>query len=53
LELYHDLTPKELKAVIVVLSPLDTLGDNQVLEKKQAGFSAINLTKLTFNPMSW
>jgi superfamily II DNA helicase RecQ len=37
--------------VIVVLNPLDALGDNQVLKKKQAGFSAINLTKLTFNPM--
>jgi superfamily II DNA helicase RecQ len=51
LELYHGLTPKESKAVIVVLNPLDALGDNQVLKKKQAGFSAINLTKLTFNPM--
>ncbi|KAA1082871.1 ATP-dependent DNA helicase sgs1, partial [Puccinia graminis f. sp. tritici] len=25
-------------------------GDNQVLDKQQAGFTAINLTKLTFNP---
>ncbi|PLW19120.1 hypothetical protein PCASD_02232 [Puccinia coronata f. sp. avenae] len=44
LDLYHDLTPKESKAVIVVLNPLDALGDNQVLERKQAGFSEINLT---------
>ncbi|PLW40058.1 hypothetical protein PCASD_11758 [Puccinia coronata f. sp. avenae] len=50
-ELYHNLTPKESKAVVVVLNPLDALGDNQVLEKKQAGFTAINLTKLKFNPM--
>ncbi|PLW47891.1 hypothetical protein PCANC_10756 [Puccinia coronata f. sp. avenae] len=50
-ELYHNLTPKESEAVVVVLNPLNALGDNQVLEKKQAGFTAINLTKLTFNPM--
>ncbi|POV99044.1 hypothetical protein PSHT_13708 [Puccinia striiformis] len=31
------------------LKPLDALGNNQVLEKKNAGFTAINLTKLTFN----
>ncbi|PLW23356.1 hypothetical protein PCASD_12324 [Puccinia coronata f. sp. avenae] len=43
-EFYHDLNPKESKAVIVVLNPLDALGNSQVLEKKQAGFSAINLT---------
>jgi superfamily II DNA helicase RecQ len=49
--LCHDLTPKESKAVVVVLNPLDALGDNQVLEKKQAGFTAINLTKLMLNPM--
>ncbi|PLW08597.1 hypothetical protein PCANC_21804 [Puccinia coronata f. sp. avenae] len=37
-EFYHDLNPKESKAVIVVLNPLDALGNCQVLEKKQAGF---------------
>jgi hypothetical protein len=49
--LYHDLTPKESKAVVVVLNLLDALGNNQVLENKQASFTAINLTKLTFNTM--
>jgi hypothetical protein len=36
--------------VVLVSNPLDSLGDNQVLKKQAAGFSAINLTKLTFNP---
>ncbi|KAA1122120.1 hypothetical protein PGTUg99_028820 [Puccinia graminis f. sp. tritici] len=48
-EIYHTLLPKTANGVILVLNPLDALGDNQVLEKKKAGFSAINLTKLTFN----
>ncbi|KAA1139300.1 ATP-dependent DNA helicase sgs1 [Puccinia graminis f. sp. tritici] len=46
-EIYHLLHPKPSSAVIVVLNPLDALGDNQVLEKIAAGFTAINLTKLT------
>ncbi|KAA1095744.1 ATP-dependent DNA helicase sgs1 [Puccinia graminis f. sp. tritici] len=49
-ELYYKLIPKETKAVVLVLNPLDALGDNQVLEKTKAGFTAINLTKKTFNP---
>ena len=49
-ELYYDLLPKKDKAVVLVLNPLESLGDNQVLEKQRAGYSAINLTKLTFNP---
>ncbi|PLW08362.1 hypothetical protein PCASD_03272 [Puccinia coronata f. sp. avenae] len=48
-EMYYSLIPKKSKGVVLVLNPLDTLGDNQVLEKVQAGFTAINLTKLTFN----
>jgi superfamily II DNA helicase RecQ len=48
-EMYYDLIPKKSKGVVLVLNPLDTLGNNQVLEKVQAGFTAINLTKLTFN----
>ncbi|KAA1074287.1 ATP-dependent DNA helicase sgs1 [Puccinia graminis f. sp. tritici] len=48
-EIYHTLHPKPSNAVIIVLNPLDALGDNQVLEKIQAGFTAINLTKMTFN----
>ena len=48
-EMFYDLIPKSSKGVVVVLNPLDALGDNQVLEKNAAGFTAINLTKLTFN----
>ncbi|PLW18536.1 hypothetical protein PCANC_16183 [Puccinia coronata f. sp. avenae] len=49
-EIYYDLVPKHTKGVVLVLNPLDALGNNQVSEKKAAGFVAINLTKLTFNP---
>ncbi|EFP90574.2 uncharacterized protein PGTG_16600 [Puccinia graminis f. sp. tritici CRL 75-36-700-3] len=48
-ELYYKMIPGNSKAVVLVLNPLDSLGNNQVLEKEQAGFTAINLTKLTFN----
>ncbi|OAV86457.1 hypothetical protein PTTG_06812, partial [Puccinia triticina 1-1 BBBD Race 1] len=48
-KLYYKMIPSTTKAVVLVLNPLDSLGNNQVLEKQQAGFSAINLTKLTFN----
>ncbi|KNE98996.1 hypothetical protein PSTG_07647 [Puccinia striiformis f. sp. tritici PST-78] len=41
--------PEKDRAVIVTLNPLDGLGNNQVLEKELAGFTAINLTKLNFN----
>ncbi|KNE91419.1 hypothetical protein PSTG_15166 [Puccinia striiformis f. sp. tritici PST-78] len=47
-EIYHTLLPKNSKGVILVLNPLDTLGNNQVLEKKNADFTAINLTKSNF-----
>ena len=49
-EMYYRLIPKEKNLVVIVLNPLDSLGDNQVSEKLAAGFTAINLTKLTFNP---
>ncbi|KAA1116312.1 ATP-dependent DNA helicase sgs1 [Puccinia graminis f. sp. tritici] len=49
-EIYYKMIPVKSRAVVLVLNPLDSLGDNQVLEKHQAGFTAINLTKLTFNP---
>ncbi|KAA1133636.1 ATP-dependent DNA helicase sgs1 [Puccinia graminis f. sp. tritici] len=49
-ELYYKMIPGKSKAVVLVLNPLDSLGENQVLEKQAAGFTAINLTKLTFNP---
>ncbi|KNF02341.1 hypothetical protein PSTG_04545 [Puccinia striiformis f. sp. tritici PST-78] len=48
-ELFHRMIPDETGAVILVLNPLDSLGDNQVAEKKAAGFTTINLTKLKFN----
>ncbi|KAA1108887.1 ATP-dependent DNA helicase sgs1 [Puccinia graminis f. sp. tritici] len=49
-EIYYKMIPQKSRGVVLVLNPLDSLGDNQVLEKQQAGFTAINLTKLTFNP---
>ncbi|KAI7949863.1 hypothetical protein MJO28_008684 [Puccinia striiformis f. sp. tritici] len=49
-ELYFRTLPIRERPVVVILNPLDTLGDNQVLEKKDTKFTAINLTKLTFNP---
>ncbi|POV96031.1 hypothetical protein PSHT_15346 [Puccinia striiformis] len=49
-ELYFRTLPVKEKPVIIVLNPLDSLGDNQVVEKTAAKFSAINLTKLSFNP---
>ncbi|POV99177.1 hypothetical protein PSHT_13646 [Puccinia striiformis] len=48
-EMYYDLLPSNLKPVVLVLNPLDALGDNQV-EEKSGRFTAINLTKLTFTP---
>ncbi|KAI7949393.1 hypothetical protein MJO28_008214 [Puccinia striiformis f. sp. tritici] len=48
-EMYYKMIPDKKRAVVLVLNPLDTLGDNQVAEKRLAGFTAINLTKLTFN----
>ena len=32
-EMYYRLIPKEKNAVVIVLNPLDSLGDNQVSEK--------------------
>ncbi|KAH9442979.1 hypothetical protein Pst134EB_027329 [Puccinia striiformis f. sp. tritici] len=49
-EIYFKMIPKKKKAVVLTLNPLDTLGDNQVAEKIDAGFTAINLTKETFTP---
>ncbi|EFP74957.1 uncharacterized protein PGTG_01550 [Puccinia graminis f. sp. tritici CRL 75-36-700-3] len=48
-EMYFNMIPKMKRAVVLVLNPLDSLGDNQVLEKEKAGFTAINLTKMNFN----
>ncbi|POV99132.1 hypothetical protein PSHT_13634 [Puccinia striiformis] len=41
---------KNMKPVILVLNPLDTLGDNQVSEKKVAKIPAVNLTKMNMTP---
>ncbi|PLW48877.1 hypothetical protein PCASD_02790 [Puccinia coronata f. sp. avenae] len=51
-EMYSKLFKPYQKAVIVVVNPLDALGDNQVEEKKDVGvdhktIQAINLTKDT------
>ena len=48
-EIYYKMIPHKQRAVVLVLNPLDSLGDNQVYEKEQAGFTAINLNKLSFN----
>ncbi|KAH9466977.1 hypothetical protein Pst134EB_002014 [Puccinia striiformis f. sp. tritici] len=49
-EIYFKMFPLKSRVVVLTLNPLDTLGDNQVLEKQQAGFSAINLTTTNFTP---
>jgi hypothetical protein len=52
-ELYLHLMPKDRKGnilgVVVVLNPLDALGNNQVEEKEKAWFTAINLTQMLFD----
>ncbi|KNE93805.1 hypothetical protein PSTG_12809 [Puccinia striiformis f. sp. tritici PST-78] len=52
-ELYLEMLPRDrrqnLRGVVVVLNPLDALGDNQVAEKIAAGFTAINLTQSNFS----
>ncbi|OAV86389.1 hypothetical protein PTTG_06201 [Puccinia triticina 1-1 BBBD Race 1] len=47
-EMYYNLFAKLKKAVILVLNPLDALGDNQVLEKTAAGYTAVNLKSQNF-----
>ncbi|KNF03377.1 hypothetical protein PSTG_03318 [Puccinia striiformis f. sp. tritici PST-78] len=49
-EMYLMLFPSKSHPVVLTLNPLDTLGDNQVLEKQNAGFTAINLTAANFTP---
>ncbi|EFP84707.2 uncharacterized protein PGTG_10866 [Puccinia graminis f. sp. tritici CRL 75-36-700-3] len=52
-EMYLRMLPKnphgDTIGVVVVLNPLDALGDNQVEEKVAAGFTAINLTMPNFS----
>ncbi|PLW28600.1 hypothetical protein PCANC_24607 [Puccinia coronata f. sp. avenae] len=48
-EMYVHLFAKSSKPVVLVLNPLDALGNNQVQEKMAQNFTAVNLKKLTFN----
>ncbi|KAA1127475.1 ATP-dependent DNA helicase sgs1 [Puccinia graminis f. sp. tritici] len=47
-EMYLNLFTAQ-DGVVLVLNPLDALGDNQVAEKIAQGYTAINLAKMTFN----
>ncbi|OAV96746.1 hypothetical protein PTTG_26232 [Puccinia triticina 1-1 BBBD Race 1] len=49
-KVYYCLFPAYKKPIILVLNPLDSLRDNQVLEKKNANIKAVNLTKMNFTP---
>ncbi|KAI7962570.1 hypothetical protein MJO28_000664 [Puccinia striiformis f. sp. tritici] len=49
-EIYFKMFPLKSRVVVLTLNPLDSLGDNQVLEKQQAGFSTVNLTAANFTP---
>ncbi|PLW07113.1 hypothetical protein PCANC_28466 [Puccinia coronata f. sp. avenae] len=46
--MYVHLFATSKKTVVLVLNPLNALGDNQVQEKIQQGYTAVNLKKLTF-----
>ncbi|KAA1098752.1 ATP-dependent DNA helicase sgs1 [Puccinia graminis f. sp. tritici] len=47
-EMYYNLFAKTKKAVILVLNPLDALGDNQVKEKVAQNYTAVNLKNQNF-----
>ena len=49
-EMYLHLFALSKKAVVLLLNPLDALGNNQVAEKICQGFTAVNLKKLNFRP---
>ncbi|OAV92776.1 hypothetical protein PTTG_04964 [Puccinia triticina 1-1 BBBD Race 1] len=49
-KVYYCLFPAYKKPIILVLNPLDSLGDNQVLENKNVNIKAVNLTKMNFTP---
>ncbi|KAI7933567.1 hypothetical protein MJO29_016801 [Puccinia striiformis f. sp. tritici] len=49
-EMYYRMFPKEDKGIVLVLNPLDSLGNNQVEEKRKVGIPAINLTKMNMTP---
>ncbi|KAH9807956.1 hypothetical protein DFH28DRAFT_1227700 [Melampsora americana] len=48
-EMYLETLSKVDKPIVMVMNPLDALGDNQVLEKTKDGFTAVSLTQKTFN----
>ncbi|OAV96428.1 hypothetical protein PTTG_10591 [Puccinia triticina 1-1 BBBD Race 1] len=53
-DMYHNLFQPYQKSIVLVLNPLDSLGDNQVEEKKSVGvdgrhITAINLTSNVLN----
>ncbi|PLW30399.1 hypothetical protein PCANC_23281 [Puccinia coronata f. sp. avenae] len=48
LEMHSKNQHGKIMGVVVVLNPLDTLGNNQVEEKVAAGFTAIKMTKVNF-----
>ncbi|KAH9811296.1 P-loop containing nucleoside triphosphate hydrolase protein [Melampsora americana] len=47
-KLFNLMFPKRSMPIVLVLNLLDALGDDQVKAKGKAGFSAINLTRVTF-----
>ncbi|OAV98058.1 hypothetical protein PTTG_25783 [Puccinia triticina 1-1 BBBD Race 1] len=49
-EVCYRLFPAYKKPIVLVLNPLDSWGDNQVLEKKNVNIKAVNLTKMNFTP---
>ncbi|EFP90532.2 uncharacterized protein PGTG_16558 [Puccinia graminis f. sp. tritici CRL 75-36-700-3] len=53
-EMYHNLFQPYQKSIVLVLNPLDSLGDNQVEEKRKVGVNnrhikAVNLTSKVLN----
>jgi superfamily II DNA helicase RecQ len=52
-EIYLNMTTKDCNSrhigVVIVLNPLDALGDNQVTERIAVNYTAINLTAANFN----
>ncbi|POW06150.1 hypothetical protein PSTT_09233 [Puccinia striiformis] len=48
-EIYCHLFAKTKNLVVLVLNPLEALGNNQVQEKITQGFTAINLKQTNFN----
>ncbi|KAA1073661.1 ATP-dependent DNA helicase sgs1 [Puccinia graminis f. sp. tritici] len=49
-EMYYNLFAKTKKAVILVLNPLNVLGDNQVKEKVAQKYTSVNLKNQNFTP---